>query len=52
MMVLIVHYLIDLMIRIGNDENGKDNRVNEGKYDIYQKYDITGFDCTMIFLSP
>ena len=40
MMVLILHYLIDLMIRIGNDENGKDNRVNEGKYDIYQKCDI------------
>ena len=42
MMVLILHYLIDLMIRIGNDENGKDDRVNGGvrSYDIYQKYDI------------
>ena len=44
MMVLIVHYLIDLMIRIGNNKNGKDDRVNGGdrSYDIYQKYDITG----------
>ena len=43
MMVLIVHYLIDLMIRIGNNKNGEDDRVNVGdrSYDIYQQYDIT-----------
>ena len=44
MMVLIAHYLFDLMTRIGNNKNGKDDRVNGGdrSYDIYQKYDITG----------
>ena len=43
MMVLIVHYLFDLMIIIGNNKNGKDDRVNVGdrSYDIYQQYDIT-----------
>ena len=43
MMVLIAHYLFDLMTRIGNNKNGKDDRVNVGdrSYDIYQKYDIT-----------
>ena len=45
-MVLIVHYLIDRMIRdkeIGNNKNGEDDRVNVGdrSYDIYQQYDIT-----------
>ena len=42
MMELIVYHLIDLMIIIGNNKNGKDDRVYVGDrlYDIYQKYDI------------